>query len=118
MVILSAGRFFVSLAIALFTTPSFAQTSDDPLDEAKPAPASVGADIPLTYFGPPPSEVQRELIGPYKLLKAGQVDEDAGTVTLPLYQGRMKDGRQVWFVLTDTDDKLNAEQLGLNCLLN
>jgi len=47
--------------------------------------------------------VQRELIGPYKLLKAGQVDEDAGTVTLPLYQGRMKDGRQVWFVLTDTD---------------
>jgi len=72
-------------------TPSFAQTSDDPLDEAKPAPASVGADIPLTYFGPPPSEVQRELIGPYKLLKAGQVDEDAGTVTLPLYQGRMKD---------------------------
>jgi len=61
------------------TTPSFAQTSDDPLDEAKPAPASVGADIPFTYFGPPPSEVQRELIGPYKLLKAGQVDEDAGT---------------------------------------
>jgi len=96
------------------TTPSFAQLTENPLDEAKPAPASVGADIPLTYFGPPPSEVQRELIGPYKLLKAGQVDLDAGTVTLPLYQGRIRDGRKVWYVLTDTTDKMNADALGLN----
>lgn len=96
------------------TTPSFAQITENPLNEAKPAPASVGADIPLTYFGPPPSEVQRELIGPYKLLKAGQVDLDAGIVTLPLYQGRIRDGRKVWYVLTDTTDKMNADALGLN----
>ena len=32
----------------------------------------------MTYFGPAPSQVQRELIGPYQLLQAGQVDQDGG----------------------------------------
>ncbi len=92
-------------------TRSLAQTThDDPI----PPPPSIGADVPLTYFGPAPSEVQKELIGPYKLLKAGQVDEKAGTVTLPLYQGHLPDGRNVWYILTDTDDKANADALGLN----
>jgi hypothetical protein len=68
--------------------------------------------------------VQRELIGPYQLLKAGQVDLNAGTITLPLYQGQVKvsngggDGgttnKVVWYILTDTDDKGNADALGLN----
>jgi len=83
-------------------------------DEVRPAPPEIGAKIPGTYFGPAPSEVQKELIGPYKLLKAGQVDEKAFTVTLPLYQGQVKDGRKVWYVLTDTTDQRNAEALGLN----
>lgn len=52
-----------------------------------PAPASIGADVPLTYFGPSPSQVQKELVGPYQLLKSGVVDQEAGTVTLPLYRG-------------------------------
>jgi hypothetical protein len=42
------------------------------------------------------------------------VDINAETITLPLYQGRMKDGRKVWFILTDTDDTGNADALGLN----
>jgi len=42
------------------------------------------------------------------------IDLDAGTITLPLYQGQMKDGRKVWYILTDTDDKGNADALGLN----
>jgi len=83
-------------------------------DDVAPAPASIGADVPLTYFGPAPSLVQRELIGPYQLLNAGTVDMEAGTVTLPLYEGRMQNGRPVWYVLTDTDDRGNADALGLN----
>lgn len=93
--------------------PVLAQAAQ-PDNDIAPAPASIGADVPLTYFGPAPSQVQRELIGPYQLLKAGQVDVEAGTVTLPLYQGRLRDGRSVWYVLTDTDDRGNADALGLN----
>ena len=34
---------------------------------------------------------------------------------LPLYRGRMKDGRVVWYVLTDVSDEGLAEELGLSC---
>lgn len=82
--------------------------------DVTPAPPSIGADVPLTYFGPAPSQVQRELIGPYQLLKSGPVDQEAGTITLPLYEGRMESGESVWYVITDTNDEKNAEALGLN----
>jgi hypothetical protein len=36
------------------------------------------------------------------------------TVTLPLYKGKLRDGRLVWYILTDTDDEANAAALGLN----
>jgi len=105
---------FVLAAIPLFS-PISQVLAQEPLEnDVAPAPASIGADIPLTYFGPAPSQVMRELIGPYQLLKAGQVDLEAGTVTLPLYQGRLSDGRKVWYVLTDTTDRINADALGLN----
>ncbi|MEJ7839662.1 MAG: hypothetical protein WKF81_12670, partial [Thermomicrobiales bacterium] len=45
---------------------------------------------------------------------AGEIDMEAGTVTLPLYEGWMVDGTPVWYVLTDTTDEANAEALGLN----
>jgi hypothetical protein len=98
--------------------PPTLPSSVSALDVA-PAPPSIGASVPLTYFGPAPSMVQRELIGPYQLLKAGEVDLNAGTITLPLYQGHVKingEGaiKKVWYVLTDTDDKGNADALGLN----
>jgi len=48
------------------------------------------------------------------MLRSGMIDLDAGTITLPLYQGQMKDGRKVWYILTDTDDEGNADALGLN----
>ena len=79
-----------------------------------PAPPSIGADIPLTYFGPAPSDVQKELIGPYQLLKSGKVDLDKGTITMPLYRGELESGESVWYVVTDTTDRHNAEGLGLN----
>ena len=82
--------------------------------DAQPSPPSIGADIPVTYFGPPPSSVLKELVGPVTLLKSGPIDVQKGTITLPLYKGQLKDGRSVWYVLTDTDDKGNSEALGLN----
>jgi hypothetical protein len=67
----------------------WASSQDIEDDDVRPAPPSIGADVPVTYFGPPPSSVKPELIGPLQLLTAGVLNEDAGTITLPLYKGRM-----------------------------
>ncbi len=110
--------FILVLAVVLLlSTTTFAQKTQGVAvesDSVVPAPPSIGADVPLTYFGPAPSTVQRELVGSYQLLRSGMVDLNAGTITLPLYQGQLKDGRKVWYILTDTDDKGNADALGLN----
>ncbi len=111
-------RIMTSIGIlALFAIlPNVYAGADD--DDVAPAPPSIGADIPLTYFGPAPSDVQKELIGPYQLLKSGQMDLDAGTITLPLYQGFVQidqfNTETVWFILTDTTDGANAAALGIN----
>ena len=108
------GMLTIALLVNSIST-SFAQgdMAEGLGDDAAPAPASIGADVPLTYFGPPPSEFQKELIGPFQLLKAGKLDQDAGTITLPLYKGQLEDGTPVWYVLTDTTDQANAAALGL-----
>src|SRR5918996_4971215 len=59
-------------------------------DDIAPAPPSIGADIPLTYFGPAPSTVQKELVGPVQLLRSGNIDMNESTITLPLYQGHIR----------------------------
>ncbi len=100
----------VSIAILLAGTPAWSNEDDD----VAPAPPSIGADVPLTYFGPAPSDVQKELIGPHQLLKSGKVDLDDGTINLPLYKGRLESGELVWYIVTDTTDKFNADGLGLN----
>ena len=110
LVIAASFSFILGLSLANL---SLAQAEEID-DNARPAPPSIGADVPLTYFGPAPSEVQKELVGPHKLLRAGRVDLDAGTITLPLYQGRMESGESVWYIVTDTNDKGNADALGLN----
>lgn len=97
-----------------------AEESDD--DDFAPAPPSIGADIPITYFGPAPSSVNPNLIGPVQLLQSGTVDLDAtpsSTVTLPLYYGRLasggpRNGRSFFYIVTDTSDRDNAAALGLN----
>ena len=68
----------------------------------------------LSYFGPSPSTVNRSLVGPVQLLNTGPVDSAAGTITIPLYLGHMKDGKNVWYILTDVDDSDVAAELGLN----
>ncbi|WP_160061661.1 DUF7482 domain-containing protein [Psychromonas sp. L1A2] len=90
-------------------------------DDVRPGPPSVGADIPVTYFGPAPSDSNPNLIGPVQLLTAGVVDteQETATVTLPLYEGLLasggpKDGQRFWYIVTDTSDPENAEALGLN----
>jgi hypothetical protein len=92
--------------------------------EIEPSPPSIGADVPVTYFGPPPSSVQKELIGPYQLLTAGKIDQNAGTIEMPLYRGpvvqsksnlsNFVDGVSIWYILTDTTDEGAAKGLGLN----
>jgi hypothetical protein len=80
-----------------------------------PAPPSVGATVPLSYFGPSPSETNPSLVGPVQLLKSGTVDAAHGTITLPLYLGHMKGSKKnVWYILTDVDDPNVAAELGLN----
>jgi len=80
-----------------------------------PAPASVGASVPLSYFGPPPSTTNPSLVGPVQLLNTGQVDAANGTITIPLYKGSLKGTNQtIWYILTDTDNQAVAAELGLN----
>jgi hypothetical protein len=97
--------------------------SPEPDEELlQPPPASVGADVPITYFGPAPTSVNRNLIGPLQLLTAGTLDlyPDPATITLPLYEGILSrpgaahDGEKIWYVVTDTSDEQNAAALGLN----
>lgn len=104
------GKALIGLvALATVVTPTLAA---DP--EIIPPPPSIGADVPLTYFGPAPSQVQKELVGPVKLLRSGTIDETAGTTTIPIYKGQTRNNKEVWYILTDTDDEANAAALGLN----
>jgi hypothetical protein len=104
------AALLVALTLAIAATSASGQEAGG----VTPAPAAIGADVPQTYFGPWPSEVKREYIGEYQNLKSGKVDVAGGTVTLPLYQGVMKTGQVVWYIVTDTDDAGNAAALGLN----
>ncbi len=110
------GLIVVAVVLLFFCGAASAQEDGNATesDSVAPAPASVGADVPLTYFGPAPSTFDPELVGPNQLLRAGTMDLEAGTITLPLYEGQLADGRKVWYILTDTDDKGNADALGLN----
>ena len=109
-------KSLVLMHMACATALAHAQGFPPPsaFTEIQPAPASIGADVPATYFGTAPSTVQKELIGPYQLLKSGKLDLEAGTITLPLYKGQLPGGESVWYVLTDTTDEKNAEALGIN----
>ncbi len=48
------------------------------------------------------------------LVASGEVDLAGGTVTLPLQQGHMASGENVWHVLLDVSDRETAERLGIN----
>lgn len=78
------------------------------------APGNIGTKVTAKYNGVPPSSQDPRLVGPTQLIKSAQIGECGGPITLPLYEGRMKNGTPVWYVLTDTTDQGNALALGLN----
>ncbi len=84
----------LTCAAALAHAQSF--PTPTPITEIQPAPASIGADVPATYFGTAPSTVQKELIGPFQLLKSGTLDQEARTITLPLSKGQLPSGESIW----------------------
>src|SRR5580700_11383793 len=88
--------FLTCVSIALLLQGATSLSAQE--GEITPPPASVGAVVPNTYFGPAPSLIQKELTGPYQLLKSGEVNLKDETITLPLYQGQMRDGRKVWYI--------------------
>jgi hypothetical protein len=117
----SAGSTVAAASVAA-TSPGFnseqgfggtARLSPGPGCNLFPAPASTGAAVGLSYFGPPPSTVNPSLVGPVQLLNSGTVDALNGTITLPLYKGTVR-GKTVWYILTDVSDQGIANELGLN----
>lgn len=95
----------------------FGQQTPEGEYEIAPSPAFLAPDFPVTYLGPPfPSQVDPDLIGPQLLLKSGSVNLEEGTITLPLYQGNLQSDTSynIWYIMTDSSDRENAENLGLN----
>lgn len=91
------------------------RASDGPGCNLFPAPASIGASVGLSYFGPPPSASNPSLVGPLQLLQSGVVDAMKGTITLPLYKGYLRGSKTpIWYTITDVDDQQIATQLGIN----
>jgi len=60
-----------AVAVAVFVAAAVPAISEEDVAEISPAPAAIGADVPATYFGPQPSQVQRELVGEYQNLTSG-----------------------------------------------
>lgn len=110
-----AALLVSALPVAVMAQPSPGVFGPGPGCNLFPASASVGATVGLSYFGPPPSSTNPSLVGPVQLVKAGQIDEKAGTITLPLYRGTLNgSNKAVWFILTDVNDAELASLLGLN----
>ena len=63
----------------------------------------------LLYVGPASAGSGPELF----LASAVAVDRAAGTVTLPLYEGR-HDGAPVWYVVTESSDGADAQRRGVS----
>ena len=85
-------------------------------DEGRAAPASVAMDVPVVYedhWDVPSRSGNPALVGPVQFLRRAIINEDDGTITLPLYPGHNADGTTVWYVLTETTNKEISEQMGL-----
>ena len=55
------------------------------------------------------------LVGPVDLLRSGNVNYGVlSNYTLPLYKGLSAANQSYWWIVTDTSDRGNAEQLGVN----
>ncbi|KAL7904853.1 hypothetical protein GGI35DRAFT_484069 [Trichoderma velutinum] len=86
---------------------------DDPtINIADPSFATA---IQEGYQGPMASGVDKALVGPVPLLRSGVIHFGlTNNYTLPLYNAKSVKGETYWYVLTDTSDEGNGNQLGLN----
>lgn len=112
IVLLSAG----SVSGEGFGTVWPAGGNPDWGNEARAAPASIANDVPVVYedhWDVPSRSGNPSLIGPVQFLRRAVINEQDGTVTLPLYPGHNADGTEAWYVLTDTTNKEIADQMGL-----
>jgi hypothetical protein len=76
--------FYCAAAGALpLGTPALSTFAVDSSEEVKLAPAAIGADVPVTYFGPQPSSVQR-LRGRVPDAQIRKIDVEKATITLPM----------------------------------
>lgn len=101
----AVALFGAVVAIAV-TTVAVGAAGGGPVDYesnslARPAPPSAVDYFPVAYE-------------PETTLTSAEIDNEANTVTLPLHEGRMSDGKKVWYVMTDTSDLATARRLGLN----
>ena len=69
--ILMIGAVVILTILSLYPTGISSTTLAQKVqDSVAPAPPSIGADIPPTYFfGPAPSQVNPSFIGPHQLLR-------------------------------------------------
>ncbi len=113
---IASAMLFAMPALALAADgPGSPPRGDGPGCDLFPAPASVGTTVGLSYFGPSPSTVNPSLVGPVQLLNSGKLDDQKGTITLPLYKGYIRGTSvPVWYILTDVSDPNIAAELGLN----
>ncbi len=81
-----------------------------------PVDQQAGGDPDALFVETPPVVADYFPVG-YDLepiLPSGRINADQGTVTLPLRRGAMRDGRSVWYVVTDASDRATARRLGVN----
>lgn len=103
-----AALAVLALAVVLTTTVSAAP--------AAPAADAPGTDPDALFVATPPVVADYFPVGyeMRQILPSARIDADAGTVTLPLHRGRMRDGRTVWYVVTDASDRATARRMGVN----
>lgn len=89
-------------ALSAASVAAVVSAGDEPAPSlARPAPPAVADYFPVAY------ELETTL-------GSAVIDADANVVTLPLHRGAMRNGRTVWYVMTDTSDLATARRLGLN----
>ncbi|KAK3621122.1 hypothetical protein LTR56_022986 [Elasticomyces elasticus] len=93
--------------------PDPASGFDDPtVDIADP---SFGTAIAAGYQGPMASYENHALVGPVDLLRSGQINlGPSPNYTLPVYQSSAISNETYWWIVTDSSDEGNAQQLGIN----
>lgn len=85
-----------------------------PESEGRRAPTYIYPDFHEIAASPSPSDVNPAWFGPVQLMHSAQVDLEHGTARIPLRHGKMRDGQDVWFVITDVSDESLASLHGIN----